>query len=468
MGVIFDPVLAQLRTKDAAAGGGQTLVTKVVASSGGDYTTLSAALAAASAGWIIYVMPGTYTEGGVTSFALANVSVIGLNPEQTLLNFGANSWTNTTAHFLHIEGVKLSFSTGKLGFSSTTDVEIINCHFAKTGNGLGFDGASTARLLFSNCQYISSSTDTATRSFYISASPAGCRIVGNYFKANASFTNQAHIDFATATSVISGNSFEYNGTGTEYLVKLSGASNSFTDNNINQTSASLKANLWVNAAHNAVAGNYIGSAGLIGLLCDATENTITGNTIETNSTAASTGVKIGSSSGTYSTVTGNHIRAATDGIGVDVAVTNVLVSSNTFVSTGTGVNVSVADVSVIGNFWNFGATIGITTTGARTHIASNKIYTNTAGANGISLGSADNCVTGNSLRGGGTAGTGVGINVVASNDNNVITGNRPTNWLTGIKVNTGDTNTVVTGNNTQGNGTGFTDAGTTTVNSGNA
>jgi hypothetical protein len=83
----------------------------------------------------------------------------------------------------------------------------------------------------------------------------------------------------------------------------------------------------------------------------------------------------------------------------------------------------------------------------------------------LAAGATDNVVSANSVH--GAAGTDRGINVEA--DDNVITGNRVRNCSIGVRTSAASIDrTVITGNNLSGNTTPISDAGTGTVNSGNA
>lgn len=95
---------------------GQTLYDRIVASSGGDHTTLGAAITASSAGDTIFVRSGTYSESAITS-SLANLTIIGENPETALISMGANALT-----------------------LSGTKVRIINCGITATTGGVTLSG----------------------------------------------------------------------------------------------------------------------------------------------------------------------------------------------------------------------------------------------------------------------------------------------------------------------------------------
>ena len=436
-------ITAKTLTDVEGAGGGQTLVTKVVASAGGDYTTLSSAIAAASAGWTIYVKAGTYTETGITGLALANISIVGDNPEATVLTFGANSFTTASgADYLHITGVKFTFTTGKLSLANCTSPKIINCHFSKTGNGNGFEAQSSAtEMLFAHNYYDSTSTDTASVSFLVISNYG--RIIGNTFRTNATFTARGHIELDGNGLIVSNNNFEYNGTGTQYLVKMKSAPGVFSNNTIVQTTSALLAHLQITGDYLAVSGCVISATGVGG-----------------------TGILVQSSG---VTISGNHFKGGASSTGINVNTsTNTSITGNTFVTHATGITVgsSSSDIAISNNNFYAYSADGIINAGAGTTITSNKFSTFNSAGNGITINAGNCTVSANNVTGGSSAGTGLGISVsnAVANDDNIITGNRVSAFLTGIKVvGANSDRTLITSNNTQGNGTGLTDSGTTST-----
>ena len=103
----------------------------IVAPSGGDYTTLNAALAAASAGDVIYIKAGTYTENATVAVgtSLNGITVIGENPSTTTLN-GLR---------LDIAGT-ISHNTGSVA-TTTGDATV-------TGSGTTFAAGDVGKYLF--------------------------------------------------------------------------------------------------------------------------------------------------------------------------------------------------------------------------------------------------------------------------------------------------------------------------------
>jgi hypothetical protein len=102
----------------SSGGGGQVTVTKTVAPSGGDYTTLQAAIAAASAGWEIKLLPGTYTLTANLTVSLANITIRGSGPSSVI---------DTDVYLLDSTGLNFTLESVKLITSSSNDV-ILNLH----------------------------------------------------------------------------------------------------------------------------------------------------------------------------------------------------------------------------------------------------------------------------------------------------------------------------------------------------
>lgn len=161
--------------------------------------------------------------------------------------------------------------------------------------------------------------------------------------------------------------------------------------------------------------------------------------------------------------------SGTTGKLVSCGGTNMAVTGNTFINTSTidyALNIAGISSTCSGNaFSNTGsASAQIKVTTSRVAVTGNVIESSATGAHhGIDIG-GDNCtITGNTLRGGGTADP-IGI-LIGSNSDNVIVGNRCGNWFRGISIAGGNRN-VASGNALNGNGTAISDSGTGTVTSG--
>jgi hypothetical protein len=92
-----------------SGGGGQVTVTKTVAPSGGDYTNLQDAIAAATDGWEIKLLPGTYSLTANLTISQANITVRG-SGASSIIDTGAYLLDSTGAHFT-LEGVKVITSS---------------------------------------------------------------------------------------------------------------------------------------------------------------------------------------------------------------------------------------------------------------------------------------------------------------------------------------------------------------------
>lgn len=352
-----------------AASGGQTLVTRIVASSGGDHTTLGAALTAASAGDVIYVRAGTYSESAITS-SLANITIIGDNAETTVIAMGANALTLNGA-YQRLQNIKITFSTG-VATVVGDDLEMVNCHYAKTGSGSDSTFQAT-RALIQGCRFASSQTDAVLQ---LAVGGAYSRVFGNYFDFNAS--NSAGVvlasgnymafkgntcDYATSGTgqlyritgsnvVVSGNNFFGGGTtGANPVVQCSGTGYTFTGNEV------TNGQLLLNCAGETgtVSGNRF-YGGLDGIQVNNAEITITGNQFFLD--------------GTTSGNTGVDVVAAKD---------RCSILGNFFYNMDVGVNVAastVDDCAILGNhFSDLNVTTPIVDAGTNTHIEGNKNVT---------------------------------------------------------------------------------------------
>lgn len=255
-----------------ASSGGQTLVTKVVAASGGDYTTLGAAITAASAGWVIYVTPGTYTETTTTT-ALNNITIIG-GGEATVLSY-TNTVLTMSGTNVRIEGIKFTFTTGGINLSGDNS-EFIKNHISKSG-------ATTTQFKQSGSYTLATN---------------------NFFEQTAANGSDYSIQFINGTGQrIVGNFFQMVCSGSAETINISGGDSLMTGNVIRATSGSGLTMVLHGGSASVFSGNMIdvGNTSTPGFYFSGSEIEMTGNTIITNSAWA---VRLAA----YGTFTGNYVR----------------------------------------------------------------------------------------------------------------------------------------------------------------
>lgn len=203
-----------------SAGGGQTVVTKTVAASGGDYTTLTAAIAAASAGWHIKILPGTYTETGFTS-TLANLTIEGSGIGTTILQFSTNNVTLSGAK-LTLKNFNADHSTGSFTCSGD-DASIVDFYYTKSSTGSGLI-ASGLRPSMVNVRVISTSTTTGAGYKTLSVTNDGGMLNNVYVKtSDLNSTTTAGVIGITGNEILVSNSrFELNGANGFSLIQSLG------------------------------------------------------------------------------------------------------------------------------------------------------------------------------------------------------------------------------------------------------
>lgn len=350
-------------------GGGQTLVTKIVAATGGDYTTLSAAIAAASNGWVIWVMPGTYTEGGFSS-ALTDLTIIGGGMTNTILNFSTNSATLSGVG-LYISNLQTNFTTG--GFYSTGARATIDCvRWTKSGgtnDGFYLTG-NYSKLTRSEIISTNSTTSASLLIFkangaqssliadnYFQVDPtytAGgsirfegeCKVVGNRFENNGNHANVL-IQIAGGYCTFVGNTLEdFLGTAALTVVKSTGSFNVINDNTFNTFNAGTA--IEVNGTnYNTVSGNtFDGCLNSIKLASGAAENVVVGNNIHGLSTSSGVGVSVGAN---HVNISSNNVNNCLTGILINSGATKCAVTGNISLSNGTNYTDSGTTTTSTGN-----------------------------------------------------------------------------------------------------------------------
>lgn len=362
-----------------AAGGGQTVVTKVVAASGGDYTTLGAAIAAASAGWVIQVKDATTESGAITS-ALNNLTIIGSNRTTSLVDLSSN--------LLTLSGTGITLTN--LGFTVTTGGVVLSGANALYRNGyISTTGIPTANhILMSGAdprlegfyyEYTSATSLGGKTPILVSganARVAGCRLYTNGLTAGGNLLNATG-----AGAVIASSNFKCITSGQTVALRIAGqyslVSNCYVEgvNNVNAngittvnqdisiTNCTIKG--WgVGIFSTASATNLsitncnfnIPSSGGCGFQNPNALNvaTFTGNNFIGAGASSSVGLKFNSSINRDVTVTGNTFYGLSAGItsGTNTGQsTGMSITSNAFIfcTTNHTVNATYHNVNVWGN-----------------------------------------------------------------------------------------------------------------------
>lgn len=322
---------------------GQSAYTFVVAASGGDYTTLGAALAVAASGDSIYVREGTYVESAITC-SLNNLTIIGENPESTIISMGANACQFLGTDYC-FQGFQLTTSTGTLTIQAASgDCSFVsNCKFVVSGAGL----LRTAYDMNFNNNLVTLSSASAYVDFGYTGSQYTQNITGNrfaivphtsgsirttcagaVFSANSvektSGTNGLHASFGTA-SVITGNTFDDINASNDLIdvgQNCLVTGNRFMEGKIQCDVTGSK----VTVTGNNFWGYYNQSTTWLDLTGYG-QCTVTGNMFEQNQGAGGSSVAITLTS-PDNVVTGNYIKSFTTGISITTDFTSGVVANN--------------------------------------------------------------------------------------------------------------------------------------------
>lgn len=322
--------------------GGQSPYDAIVAATGGDYTTLGAALAAASAGWSIYVKEGTYTEGADVTSSLANLTIIGENRELSVIDMATFSLT-FSGNGVRIANLGITVSTGRISMSGSRQImrdwKLVNSGYTASGSGvINFSSAygemsggyyqttiNTARsvplIRFSNDQQ--RIFDNVFLINTESTSAAGLSIVNNVIFSNNRIESQANISAGLCVavsgqnSIVSGNAFVGLGA-LAYGVKLNTADIQVTNNNFGISDGGLRCIYDASGGPNVISDNVLGPGGAstYGIFLDASSCVINGNYIENISATSSFGIYIESARDS-NIISGNRITGNGTGIQIN-------------------------------------------------------------------------------------------------------------------------------------------------------
>lgn len=340
-------------------GGAVAMYDIVVAPSGGDYTTIQAAVAAASAGAVIGVAPGGITESSSITSSLEGLSIVGMG-DGADVSIGANIWTfsgSTTG--VRIENLNITSTTGYITMTGTAKGNrIINNHFKPSGGDriIYISSSSSEQNVIAN-NHFDFSGNTSTTNSYIQVA-ARSSVFGNNVVLTSPYPSSGVVYMTGGYSTVSGNSFRYYDTnGTGYF---------------------LKVEQYTTIVGNAFRGNS--TTNHKALTTGDNANTIIGNTFRT----FNYGIECGASSG-YNTINGNAIYQVVNGVILNSA--DCVVSSNTFVGSGTSTGVTVvnnagADYNYICNNKLISLTTGVSIAGSncdKTVVANNYFRNCTTG-----------------------------------------------------------------------------------------
>jgi hypothetical protein len=162
--------------------------TITVAESGGDYTSIATAVGAASAGDVIKVFPGTYTESAMT---LTNIIVSGVDRAKvTVVASDVNNPLFTLAGGANVSDMTLSGVTNDACVYDVSGLSTNTCHdlTLKTSQE-GIFAAGTGTILKCHRIYIES---TITRGIYCTASGVGA-VIADKIYSDATTSIQANL-----------------------------------------------------------------------------------------------------------------------------------------------------------------------------------------------------------------------------------------------------------------------------------
>lgn len=319
--------------QDAAGGGGGNPygATYVIAASGGDFTTIDAwhADAGSANGDILYVEPGTYTEASALSWSKTNITVIGSNPETTVISHTSASNSTISGANWKWSGIKFESSgNGRLAFSGD-EVQFEGCHFRNTN-------ANILQYQFSGERQ---------------------RVVNCFFQDTAA--NPRSLYWNGANSVVSGCTFEIgdtSGDGTYGCISLNAQNITFTGNNVfgdNTMNGASGYFLSANSSNITVTGcNFYNNDASINAGATAVymtnQNTFTGNNVR----GFSTSLKVDG----LGQVSGNRfekIDTETASIivvqGDSTVITGNMIDGDTTGATGITINASINSCTITGN-----------------------------------------------------------------------------------------------------------------------
>lgn len=342
---------ATWQTPAGGGGGGNPYgADLVVAASGGDYTTLGAALNAATANDVIYVEPGTYAETVALTTQPDNVTVIGNNTTDSIIQIGV-AWNFAAGTILR--NLRFTWNGNFQMNLDNADIIMEGCYLDLTSGGTSnvFDVDGANVTVRNNTFYCN---DTAANS----ASRMTWSGLRGKFDDNIIDTVEMpsaagyFFDITSLWLTMTGNSFFTNNSSsaTAVFVRHRGSYGVITGNVIDNNGQSAGIALDISGGKTTVSGNAIHGFS-IGIDAGSASSTITGNTIHLRDTITA-GIDVTTSD---VTITGNSlVSQASAGIGVRVntGFDDTIISSNRFDLFATAVSIAAStcdDTLVMGN-----------------------------------------------------------------------------------------------------------------------
>lgn len=357
------------------AGGGQTTYDAIVAPSGGDYTTLGAAIAAASAGWSIFVKEGTYSESAITS-SLANLTIVGENPATAIIALTTVNCVLSGAN-VNIRNLGFTGSSGALHLTGAeARLENIRANFTAVATTTATVYLNGSNSVLSNSHILNSTTSGTPGTNTLRLGGDNIRCIGNYIfgPARTAGSSGCLLRSSGQLTEIVGNVIESssNVSGGYGLTTVSGAHQNIANNIFTGFDTTALAIALEVESHCTANGNTFKS-GRVNFIekCIFTGNRVTmgaytgvsaitdgaGNCIIANNFIAgaaqlsTTGVTV-SSGFDRTQILGNHIESVTTGISIAAATCDqVTIANNNFTMSGitTAISDSGTGTDIIGN-----------------------------------------------------------------------------------------------------------------------
>lgn len=318
-----------------SAGGGQTLVDHIVAASGGTHTTLQAALDSASAGDTIYVRSGTFALTASKSSTLANLTIIGENPQTSIIDMTGGSYSLTlSGGGAQLINLKFTLAGGAVNISSASDCLVQGCVFAPQTANIALNVGNDTRIVNNRFEHSTSSNQmlytTGSRNqitgntFDVlpsSNSSIGVvqlgathnSVVGNFFYISSGTTESPFVATASGQGHQIVNSNYFSGTGNQYGFYANSSSYcQFVGNRV----YNVRRAFWTSGSDYVCANNVIyggATTSMFAINAAADNGVISGNNIFNGAGTGGTGIIVG---GSEIVVTGNRIRSFTTGIDI--------------------------------------------------------------------------------------------------------------------------------------------------------
>lgn len=357
------------------AGGGQTTYDAIVAPSGGDYTTLGAAIAAASAGWSIFVKEGTYSESAITS-SLANLTIVGENPATAIIALTTVNCVLSGAN-VNIRNLGFTGSSGALHLTGAeARLENIRANFTAVATTTATVYLNGSNSVLSNSHILNSTTSGTPGTNTLRLGGDNIRCIGNYIfgPARTAGSSGCLLRSNGQLTEIIGNVLESssNVTGGYGLTTVSGAHQNIANNIFTGFDTTALAIALEVESHCTANGNTFKS-GRVNFIekCIFTGNRVTmgaytgvsaitdgaGNCIIANNFIAgaaqssTTGITV-SSGFDRTQILGNHIESVTTGISIAAATCDqVTIANNNFTMSGitTAISDSGTGTDITGN-----------------------------------------------------------------------------------------------------------------------